>query len=160
MSTHFVWVMFWFELGMISYMLKRAYYGINPPNPVATGYYNYLQRAGVPLFIRGFLETLFFWIFFTPGFADKALVYFGWTSYDWAVQAATSVAPVAGLLGHAIDSIADMAISKVPGLNTILPQMPGPLPAPVVVQAQVVEQTTRVTQLQTQTTQDTKPSGG
>jgi hypothetical protein len=149
--SHLVWVWLWYLIGMTSYMLKRAYYGINPPNPVATGYANYLQRAWVPLLIRGLLESLVFWLAFTPGLADKALTALGWTSYDWVINIATTVAPAAAILGHAMDSIADMAISKIPYIN-LLPQMPGPLPQPAIVQAQVVEQTTHVTQLQTTTT--------
>lgn len=124
---HLAWVWVWYLIGMVSYMLKRAYYGINPPNPVATGYVNYIQRAWVPLLIRGLLESMFFWLMFTPGLADKGLAALGWTSYGWMVQIATTVAPAAALLGHAGDSIADMAVSKIPYLN-LLPQMPGPLP--------------------------------
>jgi hypothetical protein len=46
----------------------------------------------------------------------------------------------------------DMAVSKIPLINQILPQMPGALPQAAVVEAQVVQQTTQVTQLQTTTT--------
>jgi hypothetical protein len=149
---HLIWMWFWFLLGMTSYWLKRAYYGINPPNPVATGYWNYIQRAGVPLGVRAFLESLIFWVMFTPGLADKALASLGWTSYGWAVGVVTQVAPAAAFFGHALDSMIDMAISKIPFVNTILPQMPGPLPQQAVVKAELVEQTTKVSQLQTTTT--------
>jgi hypothetical protein len=89
---------------------------------------------------------------FTPGIADKALGYLGWESYEWVVIVVTKVPPIAAFFGHTIDSIADMALSKIPGINQILPQMPGPLPQPAIVEAQVVRQTTEVTQLQTKTT--------
>ena len=124
-----LWVWVWFLIGMLSYMLKRSYYGINPPNPVATGYLNYIQRAWVPLLIRGLLESMVFWLAFTPGLADKGLTALGWTSYDWLINVVTSVAPAAAILGHAMDSVADMAISKIPYLN-LLPQMPGALVPP------------------------------
>jgi hypothetical protein len=152
MNWREVWVWQWFLLGMVTYWLKRAYYGINPPNPVATGYKNYIERAWAPLLVRAFLESLIFWIMFTPGLADKALAYFGWTSYGWAVQVFTTVAPAAAVLGHAADSVMDMAVSKIPFVKDILPQMPGSLPQQAVVKAQVVEQTTQVTQLQETTT--------
>jgi hypothetical protein len=149
-ATHTAWLWFWFYLGMITYWLKRSYYSINPPNPVATGYVNYVQRAWVPLLVRAFLESLIFWIMFTPGIADKVLAYFGWTSYGWAVSMITQVAPIAAVFGHTLDSVVDMAVSKIPFVNTILPQMPGALPQQAVVQAELVEQ--KVTQLQTTTT--------
>lgn len=128
MNWHETWLWLWFYIGMVTYWLKRAYYGINPPNPVATGYANYFQRAWVPLLVRGFLESLVFWLLFTPGFADKGLAYLGWESYSWAVQAITQVAPLAAVFGHTMDSVADMAVSKLPFIKDVLPQMPGPLP--------------------------------
>ena len=82
MHWHQVWIWIWFYLGMGTYWFKRAYYGINPPNPVATSYPNWIERSWAPLLIRAFLETLIYWIFFTPGMADKALAYFGWTTYS------------------------------------------------------------------------------
>ena len=137
MNAHLLWMWIWFIIGMVSYMLKRAYYGINPPNPVATGYVNYVQRAWVPLLIRGLLESMVFWLAFTPGLADRALTALGWTSYDWLIQIVTTEAPAAAILGHAMDSVADMAISKIPYLN-LLPQMPGPLPQTIVPSGQAV----------------------
>lgn len=150
MNGHLIWLWSWFLVGMMTYWLKRAYYGINPPNPVATGYVDYLRRACVPLLVRGFLESLIFWLLFTPGLADRGLAYIGWESYGWAVLAVTQVAPLAAFFGHALDSIADMAVSKIPFVKDMLPQMPGPLPQEAVVQAAIVE--TKVTSLQTITT--------
>lgn len=152
MNWHLVWMWLWFLIGMMSYWLKRAYYGINPPNPVATGYLNYIQRAWAPLSVRALLESLVFWVLFTPGIADRALVALGWTSYDWAITLITQVAPVAAVFGHAIDSVMDMAVSKIPVVRDMLPQMPGALPQAAVVEEQVVRQTTEVTQLQSKTT--------
>jgi hypothetical protein len=150
MNWHEVWVWAWFLLGMFTYWLKRAYYGINPPNPVATGYRNYVQRAWAPLLVRAFLESLIFWIMFTPGLADRGLAALGWNSYGWAIQVFTTIAPAAAVLGHAADSVMDMAVSKIPFVKDILPQMPGALPQQAVVQAAIVE--TKVTALETKTT--------
>jgi hypothetical protein len=127
MVWHLVWVWVWFLLGMLSYWLKRAYFLVTGPNPIANSYKQFVQRCWVPLVVRGFLESLIFWVLFTPGIADRMLAYFGWTSYGWAVGLITQVAPVAAFFGHAMDSIADMAVSKIPFINTILPQMPGPV---------------------------------
>jgi hypothetical protein len=127
MVWHLVWVWVWFLLGMLSYWLKRAYFLVTGPNSIANSYKQFVQRCWVPLVVRGFLESLIFWVLFTPGIADRMLAYFGWTSYGWAVGLITQVAPVAAFFGHAMDSIADMAVSKIPFINTILPQMPGPV---------------------------------
>jgi len=129
MPKHLLWVWFWFILGMVSYWAKRAYYLVTGPNPVATTYRQFIERCWIPLLVRGFLESLLFWILFTPGIADKALAYFGWTSYGWAISLITQVAPVAAIFGHTIDSVADVVVSKVPFIKDVLPQMPSPLPA-------------------------------
>lgn len=125
---HLVWVWVWFILGMLTYWMKRAYFLVTGPNPVATSYSQFVERCWIPLLVRGFLESLIFWIMFTPGIADRVLTYFGWQSYDWLVYMATKVPPVAAIFGHTSDSIADFAFSKIPFIKDILPQMPGPLP--------------------------------
>lgn len=130
MSKHLLWVWIWFLIGMMSYWLKRAYYLVTGPNPIANTYTQFVQRCWIPLGVRGLLESLLFWILFTPGLADKALESIGWASYGWAVQIVTTIAPAAAILGHTMDSIMDMAVSKIPLVNTVLPQMPGPLPKP------------------------------
>lgn len=126
---HELWLWLWFFLGMATYWLKRAYYLVTGPNPVATTYKQFLERCWVPLAVRGFLESIVFWLLFTPGIADKALAYLGWDSYSWLPLLATQVPPIAALFGHASDSIADFAFSKIPFIKDILPQMPGPLAA-------------------------------
>lgn len=147
---HELWLWAWFLIGMGMYWAKRAYYGINPPNPVATGYVNYLQRSGVPLAVRAFIDSLAFWLLFTPGIADKALDAVGWSSYGWVVLMITQFAPVAAMFGFVVDSIVDFAVTKIPLIRDVLPQMPGALPQPAVVQAQLIEQ--KVTTLATTTT--------
>lgn len=124
---HEAWLWAWFIVGMGTYWLKRAYYLVTGPNPVANTYGQFWQRCWIPLLVRGFLESLIFWVMFDSQIADKALTALGWTSYDWAVKMVTSIAPIAALFGHTMDSLMDMAISKVPFINTILPQMPGPI---------------------------------
>lgn len=126
MAEFWVWVCF--IIGMLSYWFKRAYYGVNPPNPVANSYGHWLQRSWVPLSVRALLEGTFFWLAFMPGYIDKVLAYVGWSEYEWVIAAVTHVPPLALFLGHTIDSVVDMAVSKVPGINKVLPQMPGPLP--------------------------------
>src|SRR6266704_2319377 len=109
-NWHEIWVWSWYMAGMGTYWFKRAYYGINPPHPIANGYWHWLQRSWAPLVVRAFLETLIFWVLFTPGIGDKMLAYLGWNSYEWAVIAVTQVPPVAAAFGHMMDSVVDMAI--------------------------------------------------
>lgn len=134
MSIAWLWLSF--GVGVFFYWLKRAYYGVNPPNPVATGYYNYLQRSWAPLLIRAAIDSAVFWLLFMPGLADKALGAIGWTNYAWVVTIITQFAPVAFFFGFFVDSVVDFAVTKIPFVKDVLPQMPGPLPA--VVEAQVV----------------------
>lgn len=150
MTKSELWLWLWYVLGMSSYWLKRAYYGIAPPNPVAHSYTQYIQRSWVPLLIRCFLESMVFWVMFTPGIADHLLGALGWDSYGTAMQLITKVPPIAAVFGHAVDSITDMAVSKIPFVKDILPQMPPPLPQEAVVEAQMVK--VEVTQLQSKTT--------
>lgn len=124
---HEFWLWTWFLIGMGTYWLKRAYYGINPPSPVATGFGNYIQRSWAPLFIRSLLDSLAFWLLFTPGVTDKALDAMGWTNDAWVVMMITQFAPCAALFGFVVDSIVDFAVTKIPFVKDVLPQMPGPI---------------------------------
>lgn len=128
MTMHTLWLWSWFLVGMATYWLKRAYYLVTGPNPIATTYRQFWQRCWIPLLVRGFIDSLAYWVLFTPGMADRALAYFGWSGYSWMVAMTTQVAPFAAIFGHAIDSVMDFVVSKVPLINTFLPQMPGPLP--------------------------------
>jgi len=129
-NWHLVWLWLWFFIGAFFYWLKRAYYGVNPPNPVPNDYRHYIQRAWVPLIVRFFLDSLIFWALFTPGFADKALAYLGWSTMAWAVTMVTQFAVFAAVFGHTVDSIMDMSVTKIPWIKDVLPQMPGPMPSP------------------------------
>jgi hypothetical protein len=121
----FLWM--WYFVGAFFYWLKRAYYGINPPNPVATGYWHYVQRSFVPLLIRFAAGSAIFWALFTPGAADHALSGIGLTNWAWALSMVTQFAVFAAMFGFTVDGGLDIFISKTPGVKTLLPQMPGPL---------------------------------
>jgi hypothetical protein len=124
---HLLWLWLWFFIGALMYWLKRAYYLVTGPNPIASNYKQFWVRCWIPLLVRFFIESLVFWALFTPGFADKALAALGWTNFSWVVSMVTQFAVFAGAFGHTLDSIMDFAVSKVPYINSILPQMPGPL---------------------------------
>ena len=130
MTTHLLWLWLWFFIGMFTYWLKRAYYLVTGPNPIANTYGQFVQRCWIPLLVRAFLDSLVFWALFTPGFADKALTYVGWTNFSWAVSMVTQFAVFAAVFGHAVDSVLDFGVSKIPFVKDTLPQMPGPLPTP------------------------------
>src|SRR5438309_501412 len=99
---HLLWLWFWFFIGALMYWLKRAYFMISPPNPVAIGYSHLLQRAWVPLTVRFFLDSLVFWALFSPGFADKALATLGWSTMSWVVTMVTQFAVFAAVFGHTV----------------------------------------------------------
>ena len=127
---HQLWLWMWFYIGMFLYMLKRAYYLVTGPNPVANTYAQFVQRCWLPLLVRAGLESGIFWVCFTPGIVDKGLAYLGWENWSWAVAMVTQFAAMAFFFGHAVDSIADFAVSKIPFVKDWLPQMPGPLKPP------------------------------
>lgn len=129
-NGHFMWMWFWFLMGMLTYWAKRAYFLVTGPNPIANSYGQFIERCWIPLLVRSFLDSLVFWLLFSPGAADRLLAYLGWTSYGWAVSLITQVAPVGAVFGHTIDSIMDFAVNKIPWIKGILPQLPGPLPTP------------------------------
>jgi hypothetical protein len=127
MSWHETWLFLWYILGMLTYMIKRGHYLITGPNPIANNWTQFIQRSWVPLGVRGLMETVAYWLLFTPQVAAAALTHLGWTNYAWVLTMAITSAPAAFFLGHGADSITDLAVSKIPWLNQILPQMPGPL---------------------------------
>lgn len=124
---HLAWLWLWFYIGVILYVLKRAYYLVTGPNPIANSYRQFFQRCWLPLLVRIGLESGLFWLCFNSELISKALDYIGWLNYAGAVMTVTQFAPMAFFFGHAIDSIADFAVSKIPFVKDVLPQMPGPL---------------------------------
>jgi hypothetical protein len=127
MHWHLVWLWFWYFVGAFMFWLKRAYYGVTPPNPVANNYRHYIQRAWAPLLVRFFADSMVFWALFTPGFADAALGYLGWSRASAAVAMVTQYAVFSGTFGFVVDSSMDTVMSKLPWIKDVLPQMPGPM---------------------------------
>jgi hypothetical protein len=127
MNWHPIWMWVWFFIGVLMYWLKRAYFMVQPPNPVATGYAHFIERAWVPLLVRFFADSILFWILFTPALAAKALSAMGWTNWSWGVTMITQFAPVSAMFGFFSDSVLDIAVSKIPWVKDVLPQMPGPM---------------------------------
>lgn len=120
----------WFFVGCAVYWLKRAYYLVTGPSPVANNYAQFIQRCWIPILIRFAVNSLFFWVLFTPGFADKGLNYLGWTNWSWVVSMVTQFGVFACSFGLSVDVVSDFALSKIPVLKDWLPQMPGPLSTP------------------------------
>jgi hypothetical protein len=134
------------------YMLQRAYYGVKGKYPIATSYHDYIVRCWIPLLFRFVVESGIYWATFTPALLEAGLKALGWQDFAATVDTLSKYGPVALGFGLCMDFFVDFSVTKVPILKDIWPQMPSPLPQPTVVQAQVVEQETRVTQLQTTTT--------
>jgi len=109
------------------YMLKRAYYLVTGINPVANNYTQFIQRCWIPLLIRLFVDSMFFWALFTPDFGTKVLDYLGWVRFSWVMSLITQYAVFAASFGFTVDTISDFALSKIPFIKDILPQMPPPL---------------------------------
>jgi hypothetical protein len=125
---HELWLWTWFTVGAFTYWLKRAYYLVTGPNPIANNYTQFMQRCWIPVLVRWFLDSMAFWAMFTPGFADKAITFMGWTNFAWILDMVTQFAVFAAVFGHTVDSVVDFAVSKIPVVKDVLPQMPGPLP--------------------------------
>jgi hypothetical protein len=124
-----VWLWLWFFIGTLIYWLKRAYYLVSGPNPVANSYAQFIQRCWVPLLVRMVSDSVIFWLCFTPQLLAQGLKYLGWESFSGVIELVTQFAPVSFLFGNTVDSIMDVAISKVPFLKGWLPQMPMALPS-------------------------------
>ena len=127
MDWHLLSLWFWFFVGAFMYWLKRAYYMVSPPNPVANSYAHFVQRAWVPLLVRFFADSVVFWALFTPGFAERTLSFLGWSTMAWVVTMVTQFAVFATVFGFNVDAILDVALTKIPLIKDILPQMPGPM---------------------------------
>lgn len=118
----------WFMFGMAVYMLKRAYYLVTGPNPVATSYSEFFQKCWIPMFVRAVVDSGVYWLTFYPDLLTPILKYFGW---NITVQySLLQIGPAALFFGMGVDSLVDFAVSKLPVIRDILPQMPPPLPHP------------------------------
>ena len=127
-SWNLVWLWLWFLIGMGLYMLKRAYYLVTGPNPIANSYPQFIERCWIPLAIRSIIDSVIYWVCFNPNIAVKGLAYIGWSNFSWVVSVVTQFAPMAFFFGLGIDSFVDFGVSKISWLKGWLPQMPGPLP--------------------------------
>lgn len=126
-TTHIWWLWLWFIVGMFTYMLKRAYYLVTGPSPVANNYTQFIERCWIPLFIRGVIDSGMFWLGFYPAMLNPLLSHVG-ISFHLVSSVALMPAPICLFVGIGMDSAVDFAVSKSPILKDILPQMPPPLP--------------------------------
>src|ERR1700691_2228845 len=148
MNWHEVGLWTWFIAGMLTYMLQRSYFGVQGPRPVATGYRDYLYRCWGPLLGRFVVDSVFYWATFTPVLLSGMLRGVGLESFASEIDGVTQYGLFAIAFGLVVDVAVDFSVTKIPLLKDIWPQMPAPLPAPVVMQAAIVE--TKVTALETQ----------
>jgi hypothetical protein len=121
-----IWLWLWFFIGMAVYMLKRAYYLVTGPNPVAMTYKEFFQKCWIPLFVRFAVDSGLYWVTFYPDIFDALVARFGWQLHSAVPQYAV----VAFFIGLGVDSIVDFAVTKIPYVKDWLPQMPPPLKPP------------------------------
>ena len=128
MIKHELWLWVWFGLGMSVYMLKRAYYLVKGPNPIANTYGQFINACWIPLLVRAVVDSGVFWATFYPDMLNPIAAKFGLT---WQLHSPMSdmPGPVALFVGLAMDSIVDFAVTKIPVVRDWLPQMPPPLKA-------------------------------
>lgn len=113
---------------MLTYMLKRAYYLVTGPNPVANSYTQFIRVAWIPLFIRSVVNAGIYWLTFYPDLLDGAVKLLG-LNYQFH-SPMPQYAVVALFFGLGIDAILDIVITKIPYLKDWLPQMPPPMKTP------------------------------
>lgn len=131
MNGHLFWLWMWFFVGAGLYMLKRAFYLITGPNPVANSVGQFVKVAGVPLLFRFAVDSAIYWSLFMPQIAQAALQYFGDDTAANIIAILTKYGAAALIFGMAVDPLVDWAIgaffSKLPILKDFWPQMPPPL---------------------------------
>lgn len=126
MNNHLLWLWGWFLFGVFVYILKRAYYLVTGPNPVANNYSDFIKRCWIPLFVRFVVDSGFFWLLFYPELLNPLL---GMFHIDFQLHSPMSQmpGPVALFVGLGMDAAVDFLVTKIPYLKDWLPQMPGPL---------------------------------
>lgn len=134
---HLFWQWGWFEFGMIMYMLKRAYYLVTGPNPIASNYTQFLKRCWIPLAFRAVVDSGIFWATFTPALLQGMLTWLGWTRFASGIASVSGNGFFALFFGLGIDSIVDFSVTKLPWFKNEWPQMPGPLPSSIPTQKQI-----------------------
>ena len=126
MLRHELWLWTAYLFGMCIYMLKRAYYLVKGPNPVANTYAQFVVACWIPLFVRAVVDSGVFWATFYPDIFNPLLTRLGLT---WQLHSPMSDMPavVALFVGLGMDSVVDFAVTKIPWIKDWLPQMPPPL---------------------------------
>lgn len=122
MNWHMFWLWMWFVIGIGTYMLKRAYYLVTGPNPVANTYSQFLHKCWIPLLVRGMIDSGVYWLTFYPDMFDWAIKL---TGLNYQMHSAVpQYAVVSFFVGLSVDSIVDFAVTKIPYAKDFLPQMP------------------------------------
>lgn len=123
MIGHELGLWLFFILGMSVYMLKRAYYLVKGPNPVANTYRQFIEVCWIPLLVRAVVDSCVFWFMFYPDILNPVISKLGLV---WQLHSPMSDMPwpVALLAGLAMDSVVDFAVTKIPYVKDWLPQMP------------------------------------
>lgn len=126
---HELWQWCWYFFGVATYILKRAYFLVKGPNPVANTYKEFFKVCWIPLLVRTVADSAIFWCGFYPDFANPILSKLG---FSWQLHSPMSAIPAPGVLfiGLGIDSAVDFAVTKIPWLKDWWPQMPPPLTKP------------------------------
>jgi hypothetical protein len=149
MDWHKVFLWAWFLAGMLAYWVKRAYFLITGPNPVANNLREFIGCAWMPLLFRSLVDSGIYWATFSPLLLAAALQHFGLDKWATVIEGVTSYGFFALFFGLGVDSAVDVGVTKIPWVKDWWPQMPQS--KPVVVEAQIVKQTTEITQLQSKT---------
>lgn len=122
---HLSWLWFWFIFGELTYVLKRAYFLVTGPNPIATNYGEFIARAWPALIVRGVVGAGIYWLTFYPEVMSDIVSYYGWNIHFHSPLPQYAV--VALFFGLFVDFGLDFIFLKIPGLKDWLPQMPAPL---------------------------------
>ena len=122
-NHHEFWLWVSFSIGMLFYMMKRAYYLVTGPNPVATSYGEFIQRCWIPLAIRAAIDCGVFSLLDHPNIVNPVLSKFG-IAFQLDSPISTMPGGVAFFLGLGMDSIVDFLVTKIPLVKDFLPQMP------------------------------------
>lgn len=138
---HELWLWLWFGVGAMAYVIKRAFYLITGPNPVANNVSQFVKVAGVPIGFRLLVDSGIYWLLFTPQTAVALLKYMGWQETAGVLSDVTHYAVFALFFGLGVDPLVDWAIptivGRIPFFKDWWPQMPAPLPRTIAVSSDV-----------------------
>ncbi len=128
MNWDLLWLWMWFGVGAFVYVLKRAYFLVTGPNPVARTYTEFWLKCWIPLLVRAVVDSGIYWLSFYPDMFNWVLKSSG---INFQLHSALPRYGVVALFfGLGIDSIVDFAVTKIPYVRDWLPQMPPPLKPP------------------------------